>query len=69
MMAAELYNRRNAQSAALKSDVDLLVGPCSVAFSKGARHFIDYAPGMIPDADDDGRTAGSICHVDEQAGK
>ncbi|KAK4956292.1 hypothetical protein LTR10_005814 [Elasticomyces elasticus] len=67
-LAVELHNRRQAQTVALKSDVDLLVNPCSVAFSKSARHYTDYAPGMMPDPDDDGRTTGSICHVDEQAG-
>ncbi|KAK5734973.1 hypothetical protein LTR17_008462 [Elasticomyces elasticus] len=66
-LAVELHNRRQAQMIALKSDVDLLVNPCSVAFSKSARHYTDYAPGMMPDPDDDGRTTGSICHVDEQA--
>ncbi|TKA61291.1 hypothetical protein B0A55_10400 [Friedmanniomyces simplex] len=66
-LAVELYNRRHAQSGALKGDIDLLVNPCSVAFSKSARHYIDYAPGMMPDPDDDGKTVGSICHVDEGA--
>ncbi len=65
----ELFNRRHAQSAAIKGDVDLLVDPCSVAFAQSAKHYIDYAPGMPPDADDDGKTVGSMCHVDEGAGE
>ncbi|KAK1812136.1 hypothetical protein LTR12_013469 [Friedmanniomyces endolithicus] len=68
-LAVELFNRRHAQSAAIKGDVDLLVDPCSVAFAQSAKHYIDYAPGMPPDADDDGKTVGSMCHVDEGAGK
>ncbi|KAK0249588.1 hypothetical protein LTR02_001922 [Friedmanniomyces endolithicus] len=66
-LAVELFNRRHAQSAAIKGDVDLLVDPCSVAFAQSAKHYIDYAPGMPPDADDDGKTVGSMCHVDEGA--
>ncbi|TKA37909.1 hypothetical protein B0A54_10511 [Friedmanniomyces endolithicus] len=53
-----LFNRRHAQCAALKGDVDLLVDPCSVAFAQSAKHYIDYAPGMPPDPDDDGKTTG-----------
>jgi hypothetical protein len=61
--SADLQHRRHAQVTNVRADVDLLVEPCSQVFCAAAKHFIDYAPGMTPDEDDEAKTAGSICHV------
>ncbi|KAK3673048.1 hypothetical protein LTR78_007159 [Recurvomyces mirabilis] len=64
-LATQLQDRRVAQLAAVRADLDLLIEPCSAVFSREAKHFVDYAPGMDPDADDEGKVSGSLCHVDE----
>lgn len=66
-LSGELFNRRQWLLSTIRADLDLLVDPCSVGFSKTTEHYVDYAPGMSPDPDDQGRL-GSICHVDEGAG-
>lgn len=58
----ELHNRRHALLSGLRSDIDILIDPCSITFSKTARHYMDYAPGMAPDP------PCPMCRVDEQAG-
>ncbi|RMY15784.1 hypothetical protein D0867_06717 [Hortaea werneckii] len=65
-LSLQLQQRRQSHIQALRADLDLLVDCCSLAFAKPAEHYIDYAPGMLPDPDDQGRT-GSICRVDEGA--
>lgn len=85
-LAITLYQRVLAQVAVFRADLDLLIEPCSVAFTKDARyvthhcrtsdhtdhpmsrHYIDYAPGMLPDDNEDGKVLGSVCHVDDMAG-
>ncbi|KAK4553615.1 hypothetical protein LTR86_009411 [Recurvomyces mirabilis] len=64
-LATQLQARKVAQLAAVRADLDLLIEPCSAVFSKEVRHFIDYAPGMDPDVDDEGKVSGTLCHVDE----
>ncbi|KAK4541188.1 hypothetical protein LTR36_008262 [Oleoguttula mirabilis] len=66
-LSVELRKRRASALSDLRDDIDLLADPCSLAFSKTTEHYIDYAPGIVPDADDDGRI-GSICHVGSGAG-
>ncbi|KAK5128362.1 hypothetical protein LTR85_003030 [Meristemomyces frigidus] len=66
-LSVELRKRRESLLSGVRVDIDLLVDSCSLGFSKTAEHYIDYAPGMTPDADDEGRI-GSICHVDSGAG-
>jgi len=65
-LSTELCNRRTTLLATIRADIDLLIDPCSIAFSKTTEHYIDYAPGMTPDPDDQGRI-GSLCRVDEGA--
>ncbi|RMY13726.1 hypothetical protein D0867_07369 [Hortaea werneckii] len=65
-LSLQLQQRRQFHIQALRADLDLLVDCCSLAFAKPAEHYIDYAPGMLPDPDEQGRT-GSICRVDEGA--
>ncbi|KAI6854928.1 hypothetical protein KC319_g11297 [Hortaea werneckii] len=65
-LSLQLQQRRQSHIQALRADLDLLVDCCSLAFAKPSEHYIDYAPGMLPDPDEQGRT-GSICRVDEGA--
>ena len=44
----------------LHKDIEALVDSCALMFSKDSKHYIDYAPGISPDADD----RGSECRVD-----
>lgn len=67
MLPPQLVQRRQALIYAFRGDLDLLLEPCSVVFSKSAEHYIDYAPGMVPEPEDDGRIGGSMCHVDQTA--
>lgn len=67
-LATELRKHRDNLCLTTYVEIDLLVEPCSLGFLKANEHYIDYAPGMTPDPDDNGRIGGSICHVDEQAG-
>lgn len=67
-LAVELHNRRQALISTVRTDVDLMVNPCSVAYSKSSEHYIDYMPEMTPDPDEEtGRIVGSLCYVDSQA--
>ncbi|KAK5129710.1 hypothetical protein LTR08_002954 [Meristemomyces frigidus] len=69
-LSRELQRRRTALLCAARQDVDLLIEPCSVAFARGAEHYIDYAPGMSPDSGSfthDNTKASSLCHVDSMA--
>lgn len=58
----ELHNRRHVLLSGLRTDIDILIDPCSITFSKTARHHMDYAPGTTPDP------PCPMCRVDEQAG-
>ncbi|KAK5118086.1 hypothetical protein LTR62_004132 [Meristemomyces frigidus] len=62
-LASQLQARRATQLASVRADLDLLIESCSAAFAKGAKHYIDYAPGMDPDK----RGIATCCRVDEGA--
>nr|POF03866.1 hypothetical protein CFP56_21622 [Quercus suber] len=68
-LVTELHSRRQALIAAVRADLDLIVDPCSLAFSDTTEHYIDYMPGMTPEPDGEtGRIPGSLCYVDSQCG-